>query len=366
MTWLSETAEHWFGLCRKTPVIRTSQTGTGNQLEPAREGSPDGGAGGAGTMRRGAGILISGSRTLIRNPQLLWFTLLALLVIAGHFLAQGALMIAGRNNGGNILIASPIITFLLEFPTVFCLVFLLAGLVLSLSSKKDGPVSFFHGLGMAKHFLKPLAGWSVVIALTGTILFTLGLNMDLLQPAAWYRPFNIFGELSVVLLTVLHQFPFSWSLNPDTYIPYGTFSRFLEAFRFGLVYSMILSVINILLFAVTLFVVPQLVLEKKHLKEAVFGSFALMKSIRGEVATSLLGLGIIVSAALLTFFLFQFTGIDHVTGMHISSTRPSDAWIGFGLLYVIILTGFVFVAATIGGIATLELYKDAKIREGIK
>jgi hypothetical protein len=366
MTRLSETAEHWFGLCRKTPVVRTSQTGTGNQLEPAHEGSPDGEAGGAGTMRRGMGVLISGSKTLIRNRQLFWFTFFAGLVMAGHFLTQGALMVAGRNNGGNVLIASPLVTFLLEFPTVFCLVFLLAGLVLSLSSKKDGPISFFRGQGMAVQYLKPLVGWSVVIALTGTILFTLGLNMDLLQPAAWYRPFNIFGELSVVLLTVLHQFPFSWPLNPDVYIPYGTFSRFLEAFRFGLAYAMILFVINIFLFAVTLFVVPQIVLEKKHLKEAVFGSFALMKSIRGEVATSLLGLGIIVSAALVTFFLFQFTGIDHVTGMHISSTRPSDAWIGFGLLYVIVLTGFVFVTATIGGIATLELYKDAKIRESVK
>jgi hypothetical protein len=316
-------------------------------------------------MRRGIGVLISGSKTLIRNRQLFWFTFFAGLVMAGHFLAQGALMVASRNSGENVLIASPFITFLFEFPTVFCLVFLLAGLVLSISLKKGGRISFLHGQGMAIQYLKPLAGWSVVIALIGTILFTLGLNMDLLQPAAWYHPINIFGELSVVLLNVLHQFPFSWSLNPDTYIPYGTFSRVLDSFRFGLAYSAILSVINILLFAVTLFVVPQLVLEKKRLKEAIFGSFALMKGIREEVAASFLGLGIIVSAALLTFFLFQFTGIDHVTGMHISSTRPSDAWIGFGLLYIIALTGYVFVAATIGGIATLELYKDAKIRGNI-
>jgi hypothetical protein len=356
----------WLGLCRRAPVVRTTETAIRDQPEPVLDSQPDGGGGGAGTMRRGVGVLISGSKTLIRNRQLFWFTVLAGLVMAGHFLAQGALMVASRNSGENVLIASPIITFLFEFPTVFFLVFLLAGLVLSISSKKGGRISFLHGQGMAVQYLKPLAGWSVVIALTGTILFTLCLNMDLMYPAAWYRPINIFGGLSVVLLTVLHQFPFSWSLNPDTYIPYGTFSRVLEAFRFGLVYSMILSVINILLFAVTLFVVPQLVLEKKRLKEAVFGSFALMKSIRGEVAASLLGLGIIVSAALLTFFLFQFTGIDQVTGMHISSTRPSDAWIGFGLLYIIALTGVVFVAATIGGIATLELYNDAKIRESTK
>jgi hypothetical protein len=366
MTRLSKISNIWLGLCRRAPLVHTTETTIRDQPEPVLDGQPDGGAGGAGTMRRGVGILISGSKTLIRNRQLFWFTVLSGLVLTGHFLAQGALMVAGRNNGGNVLIASPVITFLLEFPTVFCLVFLLAGLVLSLSSKKEGPILFFRGQGMAVQYLKPLAGWSMVIALIGTILFTLGLNMDLLQPAALYRPFNIFGELSVIMLNVLHQFPFSWSLNPDTYIPYGTFSRFLEAFRFGLAYAMILFVINILLFAVTLFVVPQIVLEKKPLKEAVFGSFLLMKNIRNEVAASLLGLGIIVLAALLTFFLFQFTGIDHVTGLHIASTRPSDAWIGFGLLYIIALTGFVFVAATIGGIATLELYKDAKIRGSVK
>jgi hypothetical protein len=365
MTRLSKISDIWLGLCRRAPLVQTSGTAIRDQPEPVLDGQPDGGAGGAGTMRRGVGVLILGSKTLIRNRQLFWFAILAGLVMAGHFLVQGALMVAGSNNGENVLIASPLITFLVEFPTVFCLVFLLAGLVISLSSKKSGPISFFHGQGLAAHYLKPLAGWSVVIALTGTILFSLGLHMDLLRPA-WYQPFNIFGELWGILLNDLHLFPFSWSLDPNTYIPYGTFSRFLELFKVGLVYSILLSVINILLFAVTLFVVPQLVLEKKPLKEAVFGSFALMKNIQNEVAASLLVLGIIVLVSLFTFFFFQFTGIDHVTGNQIQSTRPSDAWIGFGLLYVIALTIFVFIAATIGGIVTLELYKDAKIRENAK
>lgn len=362
MTRLSKISDIWVGLCRRAPLVHTTDTAICNQPEPDLDGQQDGGGGGAGTMRRGVGILISGSKTLIRNPQLLWFTLLAGLVMAGHFLTQGALMVACRNNGGDPLIASPVIIFLVEFPTVFCLVFLLAGLALSLSSKNVGPVSFFDGLIGAKKFLITLAIWSVVVALAGTLLFL----AYYLLGFARFHPFDMSGDVYIFLLNVLHQFPFSWSLNPDTYIPYGTFSQILGVFRFGLVYAIILSVINILLFAVTLFVVPQLVLEKKRLKDAVFGSFALMKNIRGDVAASLLGLGIIVSAALLTFFLFQFTGIDHITANQISSTRPSDAWIGFGLLYIITLTIFVFIAATIGGIATLELYKDAKIRESTK
>lgn len=354
---VSDIIDRWLGLCRKSPAFCTSQSDSDNLTEPSQESFPDRGRGGLRRIQRGLGAARSATKTLIHNPQLLWFTLLAGLVIAGHFLAQGALMVASRNNGGTALIASPVIAFLVEFPTVFCLVFLLAGLILSLSSKKDGPASFVHGLRMAVQHLKPLAGWSLVIALAGTILFTAILNMD--------RSFNILGALWMFLLTVLHQFPFSWCLNPDVYIQYGTFSQFLGEFRIGFGYFVILSIITILLFAVTLFVVPQLVLERKPLKKAISGSVTLMKNIRGEVAASLLGLGIIVSIALLTFFLFQFTGIDQVAGMHIRSTRPSDAWIAFGLLYILALTGFVFVVATVGGIVTLELYKEAKVRESV-
>ena len=53
--------------------------------------SPDGGGGGSGTIRRGIGAALSGMRTLNRNRQLLWFTLLAGLVLAGNTIGQAAL-----------------------------------------------------------------------------------------------------------------------------------------------------------------------------------------------------------------------------------------------------------------------------------
>jgi hypothetical protein len=368
MTRVSEIAENWLGLCRKPPAVHALQAGTGIPPEPLYEGQPAGGGGGSGAIRRGIGAILSGTKTLTHNPQLLWFTFLAGLVLTGHLFAQWVLLFVNFN--GRLvttdLIGSPFVAFLVELPTVFCLVFLLAGLALSLTSKSDGSVSFFDGFTRAKKFLIPLTGWSVVLALAGTLLFTAGSNPGNLK-SSW----SLWSPFSTFLLYVLNQYPFSWTLNPAvfgalTYPPWGEFcgAGFPDAF----IDTLIFSVINTLLFILTLFVVPQLVLEKKRLKEAVSGSFVLMKNLRGEVAACVLGLGMVVSAALFTFLLFRFTRIDQVTilyngGITISSLRPGDAWIAFGFLYILALSGFLLVVTTIGGIATLDLYTSAKTRE---
>ena len=124
-------------------------------LESAYEGLPDGGGGGSGTIRRGIGAALSGMRTLNRNRQLLWFTLLAGLVLAGNAIGQGALWYINRTMQPDIIVLY-VQDFLLGFATLFCLVFLLAGLILSISSKKEGPASFFEGLCGAKKYLKAI------------------------------------------------------------------------------------------------------------------------------------------------------------------------------------------------------------------
>ena len=174
MTGISETAEHWLGLCRKAPVLRASQTVMGNQTEPAHEGLPDGGGGGSGTIRRGIGAALSGTKTLIHNPQLLWFSLLVGLVLAVHLIAQAGLYISPEwlfFEDADSVLPSLVLTFVAGLLTMFCLGFLLAGLALSIPSKKDGTVSFFQGLKRAKKYLIPLTGGSVVAALAGIQLF---------------------------------------------------------------------------------------------------------------------------------------------------------------------------------------------------
>jgi len=472
MTRVSEITEHWFGLCRKAPVLRASQTGIGYPAEPAHEGSPDGGAGGPGTIRRGIGASLSGTKTLIHNPQLLWFSLLVGLVLAVHLIVQAGLyvvhfpsewlffvdadsilpslvltfvaglltvfclgfLLAGLAlslspekdgpvsffqglrmakkyliplTGGSVvaalagiqlfvhpfivqgelfvrnprwlLFADPhhagipsllVQTFAIELLTVFCLVFLLAGLALSLSSKKDGTVSFFQGLKRAKKYLRPLTGWSVVVALAGTLIYITGMYSYELK---WFQPFNIVSALQSTLyeflFNVRYTFPFNFILVPTFYVPslppiFGGEGWLISE---ALEDTLILSAITVFLFVLTLFVVPLLVLERKSLKEAVLGSFTLMKKIWGEVAACVLGLGMVVFGAWLAFLFFRFSVVDivwWVAGpMNASFTHPSEAWIAAGLLYVLALSSLVFVVATVGGIAALNLYTSAKIRE---
>ena len=468
MTSVSEIAELWFGLCRKPPGFSASPSVMVNQPGATHEGLPDGGGGGSGTILRGIGAVLSGTKTLIQNPQLLWFSFLVGLVLVVHLIAQAGLsvmpewlffedtedllpslvltfvagllmvfclvfLLAGlilgfsSKEGGTVsffqglrmakkylipliggsmvaalagilLFVHPFIdkgelfvrnprwllfidlhygglpslllkTFAVEFLTVLFLVFLLAGLILSLSSKEDSTVSFFQGLNKAKKYLKPLTGWSVIVALAGTLIYVAGRYPYL---PAWSQPFNIVsalaGTLSIFLFYVHYTFPFNILLSPTLYIPNlpPIFGGDGWLITWVLENTLILSVITLFLFILTLFVVPLIVLEGKSLKEAVLGSFGLMKKIGGEVAVCVLGLGMVVLAAWLAFLSFRFSVVDIVWGiagpMYVSFTYHSDAWIVAGLLYILALAGLVFVVATVGGIATLELYTSAKIR----
>ena len=466
MTRVSEIAEHWFGLCRKPPVFHASHADIVNLPEPAHEGRPDGGAGGPETIRRGIGAALSGTKTLIHNPQLLWFSLLVGLVLAVHLIAQAglnvlpewlffedadsilpslvltfvaglltvfclgfllaglALSLSPKKDGtvsffqglsmakkylipltggsvvaalagiqlfvhpfiarGELFVRNPrwllfdphyagipsllVQTFAIEFLTVFCLVFLLAGLVLSLSSKEGGTVSFFQGLSKAKKYLRPLTGWSIVVALAGTLIFIAGMYSYV---PTWLSPFNIISalyfKLADFLFTVRYTFPFNFVLVPSFYVPNLPPGGGEWLFSWALECTLILSAITVFLFVLTLFVVPLLVLERKSLKEAVLGSFTLMKKIWGEVAACVLGLGMVVFAASLAFLLFRFSVVDivwWVAGpMNATFTHPSEAWIAAGLLYVLALFSIVFIVATVGGIAALNLYRFAKVRE---
>jgi hypothetical protein len=210
----------------------------------------------------------------------------------------------------------------------------------------------------------------VVVALAGTLIYIAGMYSFV---STWFQPFDIVSALQSTLyeflFNVRYTFPFNFVLVPTFYVPnlppiFGGEGWLISE---ALEDTLILSAITVILFVLTLFVVPLLVLERKSLKEAVLGSFTLMKKIWGEVATCVLGLGMVVFAAWLAFMFFRFSVVDivgWVAGpMNASFTHPSEAWIAAGLLYVLALAGLVFVVATVGGIAALDLYKYAKIRE---
>ena len=359
MTRVSEIAEHWFGLCRKPPAVHALQTGIGIPTEPVWEGQPDGGGGGSGTIRRGIGAALSGMRTLNRNRQLLWFTLLAGLVLAGNTLGQAALYAIDWTWTRQPFIVSYVLNFLIEFATLFSLVFLLAGLVLSIQSKKEGSASFFEGLAGAKKHLKSLFLWSFVLALAGILLDIVFFYVPLWFPHELGFLYG-FWHLEPFLTTWFLQFPFNLTLYPMKTIgdpvvglawiyPYG----FMEALTF--------SAINLLLFILTPFVVPSIVLEQKTIREAVVGSFAMMKKIWAEVASCAVFLGVVAFGVFLTYYLVQ-AAHGMVTPRMFVYSRPSDMWFAFGVLYDLALWSVAFVVATVGGIAALDLFTDAKTR----
>ena len=359
MTRVSEIAEHWFGLCRKPPRVHISQADIVYLIEPPHEGLPDGGGGGLKMIRHGIEAALSGTKTLARNPQLLWFTFLTGLVLVGYTIGQAALRYIGWTMQPDIIVRY-VLDFFIAFATMFCLVFLLVGLFMSISSKKDGSVSFFEGLAGAKKYLKATFLWSFVLALTGMLLSYIwfysfyGLPPEL-------RFLNIFGPFQFITSTIT-QFPFNWTLDWEmlTEIPgYGGRSLLLWIYPFGFMESLQFSVITLLLFVLTPFVVPLIVLEQKTLQEAIMGSFAMMKKIWAEVAACAVFLGVIVSGVFLTYLLVQAaSGI--VSPYETVIFHPPETWIALAILYNLSLLTLAFIVVTVGGIAARDLYISAK------
>ncbi|MFH0966854.1 MAG: hypothetical protein V1862_04135, partial [Methanobacteriota archaeon] len=210
MIGISETAQHWFGLCRRPPVVNPLQTGIDIRPESAHEGPPSGGGDGSRTIRRGIEAALSGMRILNRNRQFLWFTLLSGFVMAGNSICQAVLNYISWNMHIKLdIIVLYALDFLIEFGTLFCLVILIAGLVLSISSKKEGSVSFFEGLSGAKKYLKVIFVWSFVLGLVGIFLIRVYNNFPVCHVCSCSF-FNIFGP--GIFPSTLILFPFNWTL----------------------------------------------------------------------------------------------------------------------------------------------------------
>ena len=356
MTFLSTVSDFWFGLCRKPPVVRISQGGIDDPANRVYAGLPEGGAGGPGAILRGLGAARSGMKTLFHNRQLLWFALLAGLVLAGNTLCQGALCYLDWVLSDEIALRF-FLHFILGFATLFCLVFLLAGLALTLSSKKEGQASFFTDLAGAKNYGTAIFLWSFILALAGMLLDSI-----------FFTPDGLFWPVSSLLISTLTQFPFTLTLNPSTFseIPgYGGRSLLFWTYPYGFLYALVFSAITLLLFILTAFVVPLIVLEHKTIPEAVVGSFALMKRTWVEVTSCTVFLGIIVSVVFFTYLLVQ-AAHGMVTPHNLLYARPTDTWVVLGLLYYLVLFSVVFVVATVGGIAALDLYRDATVRGNVQ
>ena len=356
MTPISEITGLWLGLCRKPPAVPILQ-GTGTPMDPVFEGEPGSGAGGSGAIHRGIGAALAGMRTLNQNRQLLWFALLAGFVLAGSAVGQAILPFADWPLRPYVT-GWLILNFLLTFAALFVFVYLLAGLVLSIPLEKGGSVSFYQGLRGAKKYIKPLFLWSLILTCAGLLLFV----------AYQYFPAALWRELGVIdlfepnsLIRLLSQFPFNFTLDPRIFqdLPTGFLdgrSLVILLFDSGFTNAVVASAIALFLLILTPFVVPLVVLGHKSLRDAVTGSFALLKKMWAEVALCavfLIGLG------LAAFIMYLPVQAAHGVGFAFNST----AWVSLGLLYDFALSCFVLVVVTVGGIALRDLYLMAKSTE---
>jgi hypothetical protein len=304
-------------------------------------------------------------KTLIRNRQLLWFTLLLGIVLAGNAIAQGTLSYITWTMAPYIGETEwVVLNVIIEFFTLFFVVFLLAGLVMSISSKKEGHVSFFEGLTGAKKYIKSIVVWSGVLALAGVLLFSMYFYSHDWLPRNHLFP-QILGTLFGTILNPLMEFPFNAMLTPWSFFDpscVGGIPLTSWIYPFGITQTLIFLEVNLLLFILTLFVVPFIVLEQKTLREAVVGSFTQMKKNWDEAAACALFLGVIVSGVFLTYLLVQAaSGMGTPDG--VVTIRPENTGIALALVYDSALFCFAMVMATVGGIAALDIYTSAKSRQ---
>lgn len=360
MTRVSD-AGHWLGLCRKHPALPVLQGSPGLAVSSAHEDLP--GGGGPGALRRGAGAALAGITTLCRNRNLLWFTFLAGLVLAGSAILEGTL-------GYLTWTMQPfigetewiVLNFIVEFTVLFLLVYLFAGLVLGVSSAQGGQASFLKGLSRAKKFLSPLILWSGILSLAGMLLFS-----GYFYAPGWLWENSLFLAVTRPLyepVNLLMQFPFNPTLTPYSFFnpsrP-GGIPPALWIYPSGIAQAMTFSVINLLLVALTPFVVPRIVLEKKTVAEAVAGSYALIKKIGAETAACILSLVAVVLGVVMTYLLVQAASGQAAPGWG-SAVPPANAWTALALAYDGALFCFALVMATAGGIAVLTIYTSAKER----
>jgi len=360
MTSVLEITGYWLGLCRKPPVVRTMQAGFCFPQEAVSEKFPEGGGGSGGSamIRRGIGAAFSAMKTLYQNRQLLWFTLFAGLVLVGNAICHGAFWYLNRILQPDTMVYY-IQDFVLAFATLFGLVFLLAGLLLSISLKKESPVSFFAGLCEAKKYIKVLILWSLVLALAALLLDRMYGYLITWFPHELALLYTLGDGFFV---DTIMQFPFNWTLdwNMLTEIPgYGGRSLLLMVYPFGVLETLHFLMIALILFILTPFVVPLIVLGHKTVKEAVAGSFSLLKRTWAGAAACAFFLAAIVAGVFLAYLLVQATsGI--VDPYNTVTFHPPVTWITLALLYNIALLIVTFVVATVGGIAVLDLYRSAK------
>ncbi|MDD1689775.1 MAG: DUF6159 family protein [Methanoregula sp.] len=299
---------------RTAPPVLATPPVTLNPVQPG------GGAGGSGRIDRGIKLTTGSIRLLIRNRQLLWFSLLTGLVmifslvsnlylqfISGTALFPGTGLATGPASTA-ISWGSPpwiALTFIIGLVSTFITYYLLAALIACVSRIHSGQTATVHdGLAHAGQYRWPLFSWAMIWACIGVV--------------------------------------FSFFMNPSTM---GS-----VLVNFGMIYGSMAFMAC--LYVLTLFVVPLLVLANEDLVTAVTGSLSLFRKVWAEILVCFIIYVLIV-------FVVMLTSLVPMIAIGFSSGSASAA-LAVVVAYMLVMLVMLFIGSTIVGITITGLYLYGK------
>jgi len=338
------------GWCPHTPVIRTAPVILSTPPPVINRGGQDGG-GGSARIRLGIRIATESIKTLFRERHLLWFSILAGLVMLFLIAAEAwiiSVIIADSETILPFLTSIPIgdsflafdtRSFILQLVCLTCFNLLLAGLVLFRSRGNTGT---FLTTRDASLIIRPHAGaiaaLSIGMAVAGTFI---GMIISQTQ---------FIGKIVFSIDMAVFYLPYAY------YVP--------DLLGAALDSSAIIIAITIIQFLLALYVVPVIVLENKRLLPALAGSVILMKKTWRELLGCILVLGaIVLGVAAIALVIGQSPLLlNHDYDFFLQITRGqvlmTVACYGF-LLTCGMLTTLGFTAL---GVAITDLYTSGKTR----
>jgi hypothetical protein len=368
MTRVVEIAEHWFGLCRKAPTLRTAPALIVIEPETVHPVQPDGNrpVGRPDRIRDGIGIAAASLKALVRDRQLLVFTFLAGLVMLFLVLAEGwshrsidpafpvTVLIGGSSfyvdlqylwvgipiGDSNFIFSLEF--FLIEMVCLSSFIIVLTGIILYRSGNRGrSPVTARKMLSAVRTSPGSLAALSVGMALLATVACELIFN-------------NLFfgGIISSIMkifwLPFAYYEPQNWTLSAIYYSAYF--------------FSLEIMAINFLLFLAGLYLVPAIVLEKKGLIPAFAGSLTILKRTWREVLGCLMVFTFIVLGVFAVGLLIGQSPalLNHDYDFFISVSRGYLPMMV--ICYGFIVTCWILMAAgfTAAGVAIVDLYRTGK------
>ena len=318
MTRVSEVIRGWLGWCPNADAMRTAPPVIAIPPVNINPAQPDGGAGGSGRIDRGIKLAIGSIRILIRNRQLLWFSLLTGIVMVFSLVSNlylqylsGAALFPGTN-----LIPGPasVVITVGSFPWIavifvsglvytFLTYYLLAALITCVSIILSGRVATMRdGLANARKHITPLLTWAVIGALIGT------LSSSVSNPSTTSN--GLPGNLGIIIISL---------------------------------------VIIAVFYLLTMFVIPLIVLGNENLVSTIGQSVSLFRRLWGEIIACFLILFLIS-------FAVMFVSLIPMIAIGFSTATAGAILVGYMLVMIVLL----FVGSTILGIVIAGLYSYGK------